>query len=67
MYKRQDEYIPDALVVDLLPGGVEIENLALGGNDAFVALLRAANAIDEHLDWSFGKGHVVLALSLIHI
>ncbi|MBK7878460.1 MAG: metallophosphoesterase [Planctomycetes bacterium] len=32
-----------------------------GNLDAFVALLRAANAIDEHLDWSFGKGHVVLA------
>ncbi|MCX7555236.1 alpha-2-macroglobulin [Xanthomonadaceae bacterium JHOS43] len=30
-----DENIPDALVVDLLPGGLEIENLALGGNEAF--------------------------------
>ena len=30
-----DEDIRDALVVDLLPGGIEIENLALGGNDAF--------------------------------
>ncbi len=30
-----DEDIRDGLVVDLLPGGIEIENLALGGNDAF--------------------------------
>jgi len=30
-----EEAIPDALVVDLLPGGLEIENLSLGGNDAF--------------------------------
>lgn len=30
-----DENVPDALVVDLLPGGMEIENLALGGNEAF--------------------------------
>ncbi len=30
-----DENVPDALIVDLLPGGLEIENLALGGNDAF--------------------------------
>lgn len=27
--------VQDALVVDLLPGGLEIENLSLGGNDAF--------------------------------
>jgi len=32
---ESEEYVPDALVVDLLPGGVEIENLSLGGNDAF--------------------------------
>ncbi len=30
-----EEYSPDLLVVDLLPGGVEIENLTLGGNEAF--------------------------------
>lgn len=30
-----DEDIRDGLIVDLLPGGIEIENLALGGNDAF--------------------------------
>ncbi len=30
-----DEEVRDALIVDLLPGGIEIENLALGGNDAF--------------------------------
>lgn len=30
-----DEDVRDALVVDLLPGGIEIENLALGGNEAF--------------------------------
>ena len=30
-----EEAVPDALVVDLLPGGLEIENLSLGGNDAF--------------------------------
>lgn len=29
------ELVPDALVVDLLPAGLEIENLALGGNEAF--------------------------------
>ena len=34
-----NENIPDALVVDLLPGGVEIENLALGGNEAFGELM----------------------------
>ena len=29
------ENVPDALIVDLLPGGLEIENLSLGGNEAF--------------------------------
>ena len=30
-----EENVPDALIVDLLPGGLEIENLSLGGNEAF--------------------------------
>ncbi|HET9048699.1 MAG TPA: alpha-2-macroglobulin [Chiayiivirga sp.] len=34
-----DEDVRDALVVDLLPGGIEIENLALGGNEAFGELM----------------------------
>lgn len=42
-----DEYIPDALVVDLLPGGVEIENLALGGNDAFGELMIDGVSLSE--------------------
>lgn len=33
------ELVPDALVVDLLPAGLEIENLALGGNEAFGELM----------------------------
>lgn len=30
-----EENVRDALIVDLLPGGIEIENLTLGGNEAF--------------------------------
>lgn len=41
------EKVQDALIVDLLPGGVEIENLSLGGNDAFGELTLGSVQLSE--------------------
>lgn len=42
-----EEDVRDGLVVDLLPGGIEIENLALGGNDAFGELVLDGTTLSE--------------------
>ena len=42
-----DEDVRDGLVVDLLPGGIEIENLALGGNEAFGDLVLDGTTLSE--------------------
>lgn len=41
------ENVPDALIVDLLPGGLEIENLSLGGNEAFGELTLDGTQLSE--------------------
>lgn len=42
-----DEEVRDGLVVDLLPGGIEIENLSLGGNEAFGELVLDGTQLSE--------------------
>jgi uncharacterized protein YfaS (alpha-2-macroglobulin family) len=45
---RQD--IPDALVTDLLPGGLEVENLNLGGAQQWEGVVIGGIHLDEHAD-----------------
>lgn len=41
------EAVPDALVTDLLPAGLEVENLALGDTDTLAALVIDGTALSE--------------------
>jgi alpha-2-macroglobulin len=44
---QADEAVPDALVTDLLPGGLEVENLALGDSETLSQLLIDGQSLGE--------------------
>jgi alpha-2-macroglobulin len=46
-----DESVPDVLVTDLLPGGLEVENLALGDTDTLNQLVIDGQSLSER-HWS---------------
>jgi alpha-2-macroglobulin len=48
---QADEDVPDALVTDLLPGGLEVENLALGDSEALAQLHIDGQSLAER-QWS---------------
>jgi uncharacterized protein YfaS (alpha-2-macroglobulin family) len=51
-----DENVPDALITDLVPGGLEIENLGLGDRGTLEQLVIDGQALSER-HWSAEKQH----------
>lgn len=58
VHLRADEPVPAC--EHPLPETLLVLSDIEGNLPAFTALLRAAGAVDAKLDWTFGKGHVVL-------